>query len=733
MIPIRLVIDNFSCFERSEIDFTKLGCATLIVGKGQNNDSVSNGVGKTSIFKAIEYVLFNESEESLEKVIRDDCNSCKVIFYFMIENQLYRVSRSRNRKGISDLSLHKRTANDADDSAIFLDTVDKDSSLWKDIASRRTGDTEKNLEKLIRINYKAFRNTVHFVQHDFSGIATLTPEKRKLLLKEVLQIIIYSKLEKIAKDRATEINREIIKYKTLMESINDPDKEMEEATLQIDVCNSSIQEKKSELEQVTKLLEQTNNSISDLNLQLSSFEDKTVAIKQRRQLINNEATKIKSTIQEYTNKKNSVLLEAQAITKSINAEVENKNKLSSLNFEEISSLEKQLSSIKEEILVNQINSKNLSVELEDLKIPMPDDSVCKHCRQPLTKEHKLICQKQIDERILEINTLLKNINDNNKILNTTQSQLSISISQLSSSKKALEQSISKIDNLKKEYETKKRFFEDYDKIIKENTIIFSEKEQEFNSIKLELENLNTEEIKKMQSSLEEKKSSRESFNNKVNSLNKEITHYQSTLAVLNHKIQQSKDNLIKKKDLLLKISETEEKLIAYPSVIQAFSSSGIPNLIIQNELDEWQTEANNILSQIRPGLQLSFYIEKEKDNGEMADTLDIEYYLNNKQREYGQLSGAQKVSVMFALKLGLAFLLSNMFGVTLSMLLLDEVDSPFDPLGVAAYVDIVKYFQKDFTILIITHNDRLKDKFSHAILVEQDQNMVSKAKVVSSW
>jgi DNA repair exonuclease SbcCD ATPase subunit len=42
-------------------------------------------------------------------------------------------------------------------------------------------------------------------------------------------------------------------------------------------------------------------------------------------------------------------------------------------------------------------------------------------------------------------------------------------------------------------------------------------------------------------------------------------------------------------------------------------------------------------------------------------------------------------------------------------------------------------FQKDYTILVITHDDRLKDKFSHAILVEQDINMVSRARVVTSW
>ena len=50
--------------------------------------------------------------------------------------------------------------------------------------------------------------------------------------------------------------------------------------------------------------------------------------------------------------------------------------------------------------------------------------------------------------------------------------------------------------------------------------------------------------------------------------------------------------------------------------------------------------------------------------------------------------------------------------------------------------EIIKFFRDDFTILIISHNDRLKDKlgkFSNTIMVEQDLNWVSTAKMVSSW
>jgi DNA repair exonuclease SbcCD ATPase subunit len=130
---------------------------------------------------------------------------------------------------------------------------------------------------------------------------------------------------------------------------------------------------------------------------------------------------------------------------------------------------------------------------------------------------------------------------------------------------------------------------------------------------------------------------------------------------------------------------------------------------------------------------LSFSIEKVRGDGQLDDDLDINYFQNNRPRDYGLLSGAQKLCVMFSLKLGLAYLLRKKIGATMQMLLLDEVDQSLDKASIDVFADIIKYFQKDFTILVITHNDRLKDKFSHVILVEQDQNMVSRAKVVKSW
>jgi len=73
-------------------------------------------------------------------------------------------------------------------------------------------------------------------------------------------------------------------------------------------------------------------------------------------------------------------------------------------------------------------------------------------------------------------------------------------------------------------------------------------------------------------------------------------------------------------------------------------------------------------------------------------------------------------------------------GTDIKLLMLDEVDMPLDKESIDALADIIKHFQDDFTIMIISHNDRSKEKlekFSKVICVEQSQNMTSKIKILS--
>jgi DNA repair exonuclease SbcCD ATPase subunit len=308
------------------------------------------------------------------------------------------------------------------------------------------------------------------------------------------------------------------------------------------------------------------------------------------------------------------------------------------------------------------------------------------------------------------------------------------INSLSLSKKQLENINTSISSKNKEIQDKKVLYTEYsdllDKFVKE----LKDKTEDIVKVEEDLKNSSMSEATTVQSVIDNLRKKLLTLNSNVNLFIKELTQANSSKAVIQHNIEQKNKDSVKIKDIKDELLKLEEESEMYPDVIQAFSTTGIPNLIIQNVLDDLQIEANNLLTQLKPGLQLSFFVEKTVEKTkDVTDTLEINYHINGKERYYEQLSGAQKIAITFSLKLGLSFLLQKIIGTDIKFLMLDEIDQSLDKASVDAFADIVKFFQKEFTILVITHNDRLKDKFNHAILVEQDINMVSRASVVSSW
>lgn len=730
----RLYIDNFMCYDKSLIDFTEFSAA-LIVGTQENNDMFANGVGKTTIFKAIEYVLFNMADIPLERIIRDDTDSCQVILDFSIGDQEYRLSRSRTKKGSTDLTLYERTGNDGppEEKWYVNGKMVTEEKYWKDISGRRTSDTEKELAKLIKINYKSFRVFVHFMQHDFTGLTTATPEKRKVILKDALNLIIYSKLEKLSKDKSSSLAREIDNHKSILNTLGNPEQEIITLTQQLAEVDDKLDVSQKSLDELNSALLVTSQRIDELVTSHANVENKFAGLAQQEKALISERNRLEISVKEYQSKKSNIIKAANELVAELKALEAKQKELAEIDYSQIDILNEQINERKVLIAQHNINIQSNMSRYEELKIPMPVDSVCKHCRQPLTSEHKKICQEQIQQEMSDCQLSIQNSKSQISNLNKEISSQMQIVNSLSLSKQRIENVNTKIVTKTQEIQEKKTIHTEYTDILNKFINELASKNTEIDLIKLELLKSPIEEAKALQKQIDVEKQNINSINAKISILNKEITHYTSNKAVLQHSINQKNNDKNKKQDLTKLLAELENKFRMYPLVIQAFSSTGIPNLIIQNVLDDLQIEANNLLGQLKPGIQLSFFVEKTKGDGTDADTLDIKYQRNGKDRYYEQLSGAEQMSVTFALKLGLSFLLQKTMGVDIRFLLLDEIDQPLDKASVDAYADIVKFFQKDFTIMVITHNDRLKDKFSHAILVEQDINMISRAKVVSSW
>ncbi len=735
MKAARLYIENFMCHEKSYIDFSQFSSA-LIMGRKENNDMYSNGVGKSTIFSAIEYVLFNQADVNLEKIIRDDTNSCSVVFDFSVGQQEYRVTRTRTKKGSTDLSLLERTGQPSSGLDAYHDsdyTPTTDEKYWKDISGRRSADTEKDLAKLIKVNFKSFRIFVHFMQNDFTGLTTSTPEKRKGILKDALNLVMYSKMEKLAKDKYNLMLKDVDHQRTLLEAIGEPDRDLLDLAKKLSLVEMELSARNDAMIGINAALVKGNQKINDLTAANLTLESKFSTLVQHERTLVADKTKVETSIKEYQSKKANTVKLAKELIGELSELQNSQIKLAQLDYSQIDILTADINSKKDQIAQLSNRLQDNLIKRDELKIPMPDDGVCKHCRQALTAEHKKICQQQIDQELIDCQN---NILDSKKVSAKLSEEVSTAtqvVNSLNLSKQQLEGINTKIVAKNKEIADRRMFHDEYAALLTKFMNELVEKNEELDRAREALKSSSTDESKALQKQITIEKENVSSLTSQAIVVQKEITHHSSNKAVLHHSIDQRMKDKLKREELRKSIIEVESKLEMYPTVIQAFSSTGIPNLIIQNVLDDLQVEANNLLAQLKPGLQLSFFIEKTKGDGTEADTLDINYQVNGRDRYYKQLSGAQQLAVTFSLKLGLSFLLQKMMGINVEFLLLDELDQSLDKASVDAFADIIKFFQKDFTILVITHNDRLKDKFSHAILVEQDINMVSRAQVVSSW
>src|SRR5574337_1219186 len=734
MKPSRLYIKDFMCYDDAYIDFNEFNSA-LIVGEAENPD-ISNGVGKTTIFRSIEYVLFNYADVVLENIIRDDADKCSVTLDFMVGAQEYRCVRTRTRKGASDLSLYSRTALSGSDTEALHKIkgdrcipieIDADNKYWKDISGRRAADTEKELAKLIGVNLKSFRIFVHFMQRDFGGLATATPEKRKLILKDALNLAIYSKLEKIAKEKSSALTREADKFRTLIETLGNPDASLAELSQKMQENDKILGEYSLKIADTKALrLEQTEK----LNLLIeehANLASKFSSLLVKQQSLSAEKSKIETSIKEYTTKKSNIIQSAKETVAELKELEATQLQLVELDFNKIDIFAEQIISNKEKIAQLNLTIQNDMARSEKLRKPIPPDGECEECRQPITAEHRVACQKKLKQEYEEKVVNIKNCKKEVVNLTSQNNLYQQDINRLTLSKQHLESVNNKIAAKKKEITDKRAIHDEYATLLDRFTQDLESKIQEIDLVNEDLKNSSVKEAAALEKMVEEEKQKIKRCELQRALLAKEQTHFTNTNAVIQHDITKRTEEKRKKLEHTQTLKELEDKLGMYPSVIQAFSSTGIPNLIIQNVLDDLQVETNTLLAQLKPGLQLSFVVEKTiEKTGDQADTLDINYTVNGKKRYYEVLSGAMQLAVNFSLKLGLSLLLQKLTGVDIKFLLLDEIDSALDKASVNFFAEIVRFFQKDYTILVITHNDRLKDKFSHTILVEQDINMVSR-------
>lgn len=718
MLPIRIYLENFMGHKQSDIDCTKFS-SCLIVGKNKNNSHISNGVGKSTIFKAIDFVLYGEyNSDKIEEIIRDGADSCKVIFEFLLDNEKYQVIRLRSKSG-THINLNRWV-----------------SDAWESISAKTNTQTEIELHKLIKISYKAAKNSISFAQSDLEGIPSATPDKRKELLKEPLNITIYNKYSKIAKKRLDEQVSEFEKRNFQIESLGNPKKELELCLLEIDKVNLRLIDNRKLYSESQEKLDSQKSKLSDLERLIGSesvdVNNQLIETKNRIKEVETELSRTNFEHISALKKMQEFKLDLANKISGLQEKVDNLKKLKTEELKTPNSIQNELSLIIEKEQKGRFLIARLEADESRFSKPIPDVGECGMCLQEVKFDHRIKCEEEANKKLLEIRQDLVKYRD-------TMSKCILKRKNLELEQRETVKKLSQIESFELEVANWKNNINKTQELVNQYNTTIENKNNDLLRLNASLANLVSRKDILLDSV---KKFNIKELNDKISLIKTEISNTDliikkslsnissddTLIGILKEKESNNNKNQIKLNLLEVERKEIEEKVKMLKRVVVAFGSHGVPTAIINSILDDLSIEANALLQQMRPSL--SFHFEFDKDN---EDILNIIYKVHNVERSYKLISGGQRLMINLSFKLGLSKIIQRRLGVDIKFLLLDEVDQSLDVEGVQALSEVIKKWQEHFKVFVITHSQKLASNFNSFIVVEGDDENGSNAKYSTTW
>lgn len=704
MIPLYLLLENFMSHARSELDFTRFDLA-LVVGMENDDPDTSNGIGKTALFDAIRWVLYGKCRFRIKKrVIKRGKDTCSVTFVFQLDDDTYKVIRKMSQRAASsEVSL-----------------LIKEGTGWRDLSCDTTTQTGEKIEGLIKLGHDTFVNSRYFKQNEILQFVSATASQKKDTLKESLNIEIWDKYQEKAKEISRRLSVQIVSLDDRIKSFGNLDSEKTSIDAAMKGLETKISETKEGISRKSQKLEEIRAKMPSILPSSETVESRMAEIMSRAATIKGRKKTIVDKISGFRKDLEKTKVDLDSAEKRLSECVHDvlvvsghpeREKAEDI-FRRLTTARKlpslvvfcdKLSHDKDELDRHKRSRDDAILQLNQL-IALEPGKKCPTCLSILEDLDKVIRERKKRIKFLEntkreseilANELMKTVSRQERILakanasaslldhlDTTVLQMKRQIEQLTSWCSALEKELEKLVQEWQDLKTKKA-------LIQEST------DDGGRTKVLELE----KELENDRQSLVKMSVEYGNFQGHSEDLGRRISERNTLLA--------QRPALVKELDI-------------HNQLAKAFGKAGIPAIIMENVTDDLRKYANDMLRRIsdKP-MSVDFITQKRTESGSWSETFDIMVSMDDETLEFEDLSGGEQVRVAIAVRLALSGVLMKRMGSSMRFLLLDEVDQALDRRGVQALADALLVLSKEFKILVITHNDAMKERFDHVITVQK--------------
>ena len=199
MIPLKLSLMNFMCYQEVELDFTGIHLACL---------AGDNGAGKSALLDAMTWALWGHSRLGArgdDDLIRLGADSMRVELTFELGQARYRVLRRR------ETGNRSRT---------LLDFQVQDDGEWRSLVEGGVRTTQQRIESVLRLDHNTFVNSAFLRQGRADEFTVKTAAERKRVLGEILGLDRWAAYEERVKERQRTIEAEVEAIRLRLEEID---------------------------------------------------------------------------------------------------------------------------------------------------------------------------------------------------------------------------------------------------------------------------------------------------------------------------------------------------------------------------------------------------------------------------------------------------------------------------------------------------------------------------------
>jgi len=287
MIPHTLTISNFLSYrDTSVLDLRGVHLACI---------SGLNGAGKSSLLDAMTWALFGKSragsdDDVVNRIAAANGHAAEITFVFELEGALYRIIRRKVAGKSKQLELH-----------ICGEDVDGHTQ-WRVLTESKVTETQKVIDNLLRMNYDVFTNASFLLQGKADEFTTKTPDKRKEVLADILDVRQWDTYREMATDQRKVTDIELTLLNRQLEDITAELMQEEERVRVLELAEAeeaTVRAQQEAQDSLVMRLRQTQGLIDQQTAFLARTQTDLDAVQTELQRVERDAARRRAELEEH--------------------------------------------------------------------------------------------------------------------------------------------------------------------------------------------------------------------------------------------------------------------------------------------------------------------------------------------------------------------------------------------------------------------------------------------------